>query len=391
VFFAILLFASNLIANEKTTIAIWGDSKDNFLGATTNVADHLLYKTTDWDFQIHTGDFVTDGRESDWEKSLNYKGMDSLFVKDKIFMCVGNHDANRTTWDKYTADVLPVNSVDSTTHFYHYQKGNVHVVVCDGYLTSNNVMNDWLDQELATIPNEDWLIGLWHNPCYGDISNKDDYRHVCLPWLEKFYAAGGDFIMHGHSHSYIRSHPVLPDGTVDNQNGMVHIINGCGGANFKSTQDVVEKTAYTPSQRAFACVTFLTLEDNIATIETVDVRTLINYGTIDYWVWDRTSTSSKTETAKIEKNNLAPCYPNPFNPSTIISYTLSKPGFVKLAIYDVLGREIKTLINENQNSGTYTLEWRALDSLGRILPSGLYFYKIETESFVQTRKMMLLE
>lgn len=79
-------------------------------------------------------------------------------------------------------------------------------------------------------------------------------------------------------------------------------------------------------------------------------------------------------------------YPNPFNPATVIGFTLNKTGNVKLRIYDVLGNEVAVLVNEKQNAGSYTVEWNAAD-----YPSGIYFYKIESQGYSQTKKMTLLK
>ncbi|MBV6479770.1 MAG: hypothetical protein HGGPFJEG_02565 [Ignavibacteria bacterium] len=79
-------------------------------------------------------------------------------------------------------------------------------------------------------------------------------------------------------------------------------------------------------------------------------------------------------------------YPNPFNPSTVISYQLAVSSFVKLIIYDALGKELATLVNELQPAGQYSIEWIA----GKY-PSGVYFYTINTPEFTDTRRMMLLK
>ncbi len=79
-------------------------------------------------------------------------------------------------------------------------------------------------------------------------------------------------------------------------------------------------------------------------------------------------------------------YPNPFNPSTVISYKLSALSHVTLKVYDVLGREVKTLVNERQNEGTHLA---VFDAKG--LPSGVYFYRIEFGGTSITRKMVLLK
>ncbi|MCF8267673.1 MAG: T9SS type A sorting domain-containing protein [Ignavibacteriales bacterium] len=78
-------------------------------------------------------------------------------------------------------------------------------------------------------------------------------------------------------------------------------------------------------------------------------------------------------------------YPNPFNPSTNISYEIPKEGLVKLKVYDILGNEITTLINEVQKPGVYNAKWYASG-----LSSGIYFYRLTSGSFTETKKMMLV-
>lgn len=76
-------------------------------------------------------------------------------------------------------------------------------------------------------------------------------------------------------------------------------------------------------------------------------------------------------------------YPNPFNPSTTITYTLKENTSVKLTVYDRLGREVKTLVDENKSAGTHTIEFNASG-----LPSGIYFYRIKTNDRTEVRKMI---
>ena len=390
-----LLFLAGLAAVQAQTrvkIAVWGDSRENRLGACENIADLLLHKVTDWDFQIHTGDFTSDGSSAAWERSLAYRGIDSLFVPGRFLMCTSNHDAVRSTYDRYTAGVLPVNSADGTTHFFHYQVGNVHVVACDGYFTPASVMNRWLDSTLARIPVEDWLIGVWHNPCYGDVTYKDGYLSVCGPWLEKFAAHGGDFILHGHAHTYVRTYPLLPDGTVSEERGMVHIVNGCGGASFKPPQTWSGKTAFTPNSWSFAMVTFITIEGDVATVETVDARTLQNVGTVDRWVWDRSASAVSGEESppSIPKTTvLYPVSPNPFRVSTTVRYLLPRSGQVELALFDVSGRRVATLDAGYREAGLHALRWDGLAGTGSALPSGVYLLRLKSGSRLAVQKVLV--
>ncbi len=78
-------------------------------------------------------------------------------------------------------------------------------------------------------------------------------------------------------------------------------------------------------------------------------------------------------------------YPNPFNPSTKIKFVIPKSSFVNLKVYDVLGREIVTLVNEEKSAGEYEIEF---DATG--LPSGVYIYKLQAGSYTSFKKMILL-
>jgi len=79
-------------------------------------------------------------------------------------------------------------------------------------------------------------------------------------------------------------------------------------------------------------------------------------------------------------------FPNPFNPSTIISYDLPKSGLVTLKIYNILGQQVRTLVNESQNAGTHKISFNASS-----LTSGVYFYSLTSGSFSQVKKMMLIK
>ena len=84
--------------------------------------------------------------------------------------------------------------------------------------------------------------------------------------------------------------------------------------------------------------------------------------------------------------SLSQNYPNPFNPSTTISYSIPKQTHVSLKVYDVLGKEVAELVNEEMSSGSYKLDFDASN-----LSSGIYFYTLRTNKFSNTRKMLLLK
>jgi len=87
-----------------------------------------------------------------------------------------------------------------------------------------------------------------------------------------------------------------------------------------------------------------------------------------------------------EKYSLSQNYPNPFNPNTIIRFQIKDSRFVSLKVYDVLGKEIATLVNEKKPAGYYETEFSAEN-----IPSGVYFYTLKTDNYTETKKMILLK
>ncbi len=84
-------------------------------------------------------------------------------------------------------------------------------------------------------------------------------------------------------------------------------------------------------------------------------------------------------------------YPNPFNPTTKIDFTLPRSDDVNVTIYNLVGQQIKVLVNSNLEYGYHTVTWNGLDQLGRPVASGVYFSELRTRNFRQTKKMLLLK
>lgn len=88
---------------------------------------------------------------------------------------------------------------------------------------------------------------------------------------------------------------------------------------------------------------------------------------------------------------LAQNYPNPFNPSTQINYSIGIRGRVSLKIFDILGREVATLVNGQQDAGSYQITWAGRNGQNQPVTSGVYFYRLESGGFAKTNKMVLLK
>ena len=84
-------------------------------------------------------------------------------------------------------------------------------------------------------------------------------------------------------------------------------------------------------------------------------------------------------------------YPNPFNPTTQIKFDLAEDGLVSIKIYDVMGRQLKTLVNSVKTAGYHSIQWDATNDLGEGVSAGMYIYMIQAGDFVSTKKMVLLK
>ena len=92
-----------------------------------------------------------------------------------------------------------------------------------------------------------------------------------------------------------------------------------------------------------------------------------------------------------ENYGLNQAYPNPFNPSTEISYSVSAAGMVDLVVYDILGRKINTLVSGYHEPNRYRAVWNGIDEKGFKVPAGVYFYRMSTETFSDVKKIILLK
>jgi hypothetical protein len=84
-------------------------------------------------------------------------------------------------------------------------------------------------------------------------------------------------------------------------------------------------------------------------------------------------------------------YPNPFNPQTSIRYEIIKPDQVSLVIFDILGRAVRTLVNERKQAGSYEIQWNGRSDDGHLLPSGVYLMQLRAKDAQISRRMLLLK
>ena len=113
----------------------------------------------------------------------------------------------------------------------------------------------------------------------------------------------------------------------------------------------------------------------------------------DDWAaaWNIDEKSISVEGVIPESFVLEQNYPNPFNPSTTIKYQLPKAEKVRIAIYDLTGRQVRELLNGHKEAGSYFIQWNGLNQVGQTVATGLYIYQIQAGQFNQLRKMLFVK
>ncbi|MCX6162637.1 MAG: T9SS type A sorting domain-containing protein, partial [Ignavibacteriae bacterium] len=292
----------------------------------------------------------------------------SLISKIPFFLSAGNHEG----WTQNTKAFSQAPSTPSSPlgdqAYYSFDYGNIHILVLNTELPCSVGSAQYIFAENdLPLTTKTWKIVIFHKPAYcsGGEGSSSEMRIITTNVFEPNHV---DMAITGHSHFY--QHNYL--------NGIHHMVLGAGGGplqdptseyyTVKSVKDYNWATIdVTPSQF------FMTVyNDSNYMLDTI--RLIKNPGYIKHEVYTGTN-------YKLSQN-----YPNPFNPSTAIRYDLPKAGFVKLTVFDALGREVESLVNERQSAGTYEVTFSGMN-----YPSGVYFYRLQSGDYTDTKRLLLLK
>jgi flagellar hook assembly protein FlgD len=107
--------------------------------------------------------------------------------------------------------------------------------------------------------------------------------------------------------------------------------------------------------------------------------------------WFGVDTSVCEDVVTPQPNRLKGNYPNPFNPSTTIEYSIQNPGNMELSIYNLRGQKVKSLVNEYKGSGLHKVVWNGTDDQGREVGSGIYLVRMQSSGFSTSKKITLIK
>ncbi len=285
-----------------------------------------------------------------------------------------------------------------------FDYGNTRFISCPEPWTSAS-RNEWKIQVIPVFaaaqddPNIKFIVTFGHRSAYTSASGRSPGETSLRTILDGFHTVYSKYVLDlsGHNHQYER-YPL--------SSGMTYIINSTTGAYYRGWDSPTK-----PSNCAFRAIHYgiLVLDFSDTAIQGQFVCSVNTTNPasdympreehvcstpgviIDAFTITPQGVAAVRETMSEVPNAFSITnYPNPFNPSTMISYDLPQRGFAKIVIYDVLGCIVATLLNEATEKGNHTIDWNAKDANGNDLPSGMYVAQIQSGTMVKSTKMILL-
>jgi len=352
-----------------------GDSRTNWNDWATS-ANKLAAESAD--FHLFLGDHVTSGTStSDWN---TWYAMGANFLgTNLIYHTGGNHEYGPIYLNQF---VMPGNE-----KWYSFEFGNA-LFICLLSQEDYSTQQTWLVNVLSATK-KTWKVVFFHKPFFTTGSHANDMNSYQGTWWKAFDDYNVDVVLGGHTHYYLRAKPinlnvssaspVAEYGSNPGQ-GRLQVVAGSYGAPLAGTGTgwFVDKNMSVLNYTKFV------IDDNVMKMSAYNMTgTLIDSVTLSKK--GATGVTAPGTTSPAEWN-LMQNFPNPFNASTTIHYSLPKSEHVDLKLLDFSGREIDTLIKEHQTAGQHEAKWTAEG-----LPSGLYFYRLQAGGFVETKKLILIK
>ncbi|HKI77460.1 MAG TPA: T9SS type A sorting domain-containing protein, partial [Ignavibacteriaceae bacterium] len=291
---------------------------------------------------------------------------------NRFWPVTGNHDWHASNLQPYRDYfTLPNNE-------YYYNKiiGDIEFFMIDsdtdspdGY-TYNSTQGNWIKDKILSSTAK-WKIAVFHHAAYSSDNNHGNTSYMQWP----FEDWGIHAVISGHAHTYER---IIRDDNNDNED-LVYFVNGLGGASRYSfgtpvNGSVLRYNSDWGAMKATETQDGLLFQFYTRTGDLVDSYLVSN------------SVVGVEETDLISDYKLFQNYPNPFNPSTTIQYEITKSDNIILKVFDVLGKEVKTLVNQYQPAGSYKVQFDASN-----LKSGVYFYRLTAGNYSKVNKLILIK
>ena len=298
-----------------------------------------------------------------YEYIYPYKGnYGSGSTVNRFFPSLGNHDL-------YTDNANPyINyfELPGNERYYDFIQGNLHFFVLNTEPTEidgvdeNSIQANWLKSAMQNSSPQMWKVVYFHHPPY---SSGPHGSSSYMRWPFKDW--GAHIVLSGHEHLYERLY----------SDSVTYFINGLGGKSIYTFLEAIPESIVRYCDNYGAML-----------IESFQKELICKFINVDGVVVDSISISDKSLEPPITEYLLQQNYPNPFNTLTTINYEIPFQANVTLKLYDILGREVATLVDEQKSSGKYEVSFKENN-----LSSGIYLCVLSTDNYFQVNKMVLLK
>lgn len=352
----------------------YGDTRSN-PGIHNQVAAAMIAAyNDDPDFQsiiISVGDLVSNGdSESLWDSeffSSTYSDIREMLATLPYESCIGNHEGTGVLFKKY----FPYPFVNG--RYWSFDYGPAHFVVVDQYTSygPGSAQLTWIENDLAATTKR-WKFISLHEPGWsaGGHANNTNVQNYIQPLCVEY---GVPIVFGGHNHYYARA--VV--------NNVQHITTGGGGAPLYQPDPNYPNIVSTAMKNHFCKIEIdhdtLKFKAITPAGEVIDSFSIVN---------PLVGINTEKNSIPQQRYILNDAYPNPFNPTTTISWQTPVGSWQSLKVYDVLGKEVATLVNEYKPAGYYNVLFSINNEQ---LGSGVYFYQLKSGSYISTKKMILLK
>jgi len=421
-------FTTSPLAGTFKPIRIWAFGDSGKPGTDQRNVRDAYYDYTDdtpTDVWLMLGDNAYSvGTDVQYQEAL-FDSYDDLLITTPLWPTRGNHDnlyvgIGNDYYDIFSLpDSAQAGGMQSDTEaYYSFDHGNVHFICLDSEGGSRELpggaMLPWLTNDLASTM-QDWIIAFWHHPPYSRGSHDSDVetrmismRQYILPVLE---AGGVDLVLTGHSHSYERSY--LLDGHYGPAStfAVSHKVDaGDGdpvgdGAYVKPISDPghqgavyavvgsASKTGGGPLNHPAMIVGLDELGSLVIDIgfNRLDAKFLDDAKMIldSFTILKEVGTGIGTPADRTVAGLRAA--PNPFGFRTALSYSIPRAGYVRLEIFDLAGRRVRTLVSEARPAGKHEAQWGGLDSRGVGVASGAYVSRLDLDGkLLRSSKLLVV-
>lgn len=357
---------------DRLKFIAYGDTRTNTTVHNQVVGQLLHAMDVDPERQtlvVSVGDLITDGdSETNWDSEFfapNYGNLRRLGTMVPYQACMGNHEGSGVLFQKY----FPYPFVAG--RYWSFDYGPAHFTVLDQYVNyaPGSAQYEWLRNDLMN-SRKVWRFVVLHEPGWSAGGGHPNNAAVQQYLQPLFVQYGVDIVFCGHNHYY--AHAVVE--------GVHHVTTGGGGgplhtpvAGSPNVLVAVKSYQYSRitingSRLGFACV-------NGAAV-------------LDSFTLDKVSAVGPEPLPALLV--LRQAVPNPFNPTTSIGFELPAAGPVRLAVFDVAGRLVRTLVDGGRPAGADQVVWDGRDAAGRSVAAGTYFARLEAVGHSVTTRMSLI-